>query len=181
MTVNRKWCCSLFHAVQHQFGQRMFPRHCTPCASHGWGAELGSGHFSAPASLYKFKQIMPTLSEPSHDTEMSCGLELTSWDVAVPLFFTAFSLCCHGLFSHNCKGITSQPTTLFSLHPTTEFQYISILGSGTRHCLKLQRSATIFSQIKLIYEDLSCSATFKYTPPTGFVVFAGISRESSRL
>lgn len=86
MTVNRKWCCSLFHAVQHQFGQRMFPRHCTPCASHGWGAELGSGHFSAPASLYKFKQIMPTLSEPSHDTEMSCGLELTSWDVAVPYF-----------------------------------------------------------------------------------------------
>lgn len=91
MTINRKWCCSKsstspFHTVEHQFGQRMFLRHCTLCASHGWGADLEFGQFSALASLYKFKQIMITLSQPSHDTEVRRGLELTSWDAAVPHF-----------------------------------------------------------------------------------------------
>lgn len=90
MTMNKKWCCSksssLFHAVQHQFGQRMFLRHCTLCASHGWAADLESRQFSALASLQKFKQIMTTLSQPSHDTEMRRGLELTRWDAAVPYF-----------------------------------------------------------------------------------------------
>lgn len=82
MTINRKGCCSksscLFHAVKHQFSQRMLLRHCIPCVSHGWGADQESGQFSALASLYKFKQIMTTLSQPSHDTEIRCGLELTS-------------------------------------------------------------------------------------------------------
>lgn len=89
-TINRKWCCSksssLFHAVKHQFSQKMFLRHCTVCASHGWGADLESVQFSALASLYKFKQIMPTLSQPSHDIRVRCGLELTSWDSTVPYF-----------------------------------------------------------------------------------------------
>lgn len=88
MTINRKWCCSksLFHAVQHQFDQRIFLRHCSLCASHEWAADLESGQFSALASLQKFKQIMTTLSQPSHDTEMRRGLELMSWDAAVPYF-----------------------------------------------------------------------------------------------
>jgi len=68
---------------------------------------------------------------------------------------------------------------LFPLHPTKEFQYVSILGSVTHHHLKLQHSATIVFQIKLIYENLSCSATFKYTPSTGMLVFVRISRQSS--
>lgn len=90
MTINRKGCCSksscLFHAVKHQFSQRMLLRHCSLCVSHGWGADQESGQFSVLASLYKFKQIMTTLSQPSHDIEIRCGLELTSWDVAVPYF-----------------------------------------------------------------------------------------------
>lgn len=122
MTINRKWCCSKsstspFHTVEHQFGQRMFLRHCTLCASHGWGADLEFGQFSALASLYKFKQIMATLSQPSHDTEVRLGAhELRRRRTS---FLIAFSLWCHGLFSQNSAKapIPSQPRSFPCIPP----------------------------------------------------------------
>lgn len=92
----------------------------------------------------------PALSQPSHDTEMRRGLELTSWDAAVP-HFSLHLVCAVTVYLVRTLQKHHFPAShALSLHPTTEFQYISILGSVTHDRLKLQCSGTIFSQIKLI-------------------------------